>query len=345
MKMFQGLSLNNAMLKTYLQKVFAQGFYPTKSANWYKDKGYIGENLQQQFADFLSKQSKEGARYFKEFQSLSLTRQFIPSGKDNLDSVLITPDSNIAKGKAGYGVYFIFFQGRGEYYESRFRDMIRQAHATGATILGFNPKGFHNSSGHTRKLSDLVDDGTAVIEYLLNKGINHKNIVLQGNSLGAGVQEMVAEYFRLNHGLSFRQINSNSFKNLAAVVAHYYNVPFLEGFFKIFLNYSGWEISPGLDFYKTGPYRMYLRRKDDQTIKGSAEFHSMVDHKSDYKASPEGYKETNKWLNKRNQIIYTGKQEKDPHELGLYLFKINEKEKRSVFYMINKFLEDSKNYL
>lgn len=333
------------MLKIYLRKVFTRGFYPTKSSNWYKNKGYIGENLQQQFADFLSKQSKEGSRYFKEFQSLSLTRQFIPSGEHELDSVLIVPDSKIAKGKPGLGVYIILFQGRGEYYESRFRDMAKQAHATGANIIGFNPKGFHNSSGHTRKLSDLVDDGIAVVTYLLDKGVDHKNIVLQGNSLGSGVQEMVSEHFRLNHGISFRQINGNSFKNLAAVVAHHYNAPFLEKFFKIFLKHSGWEINPGLDFYKTGPYKMYLRRKGDRTITGSAEFHSMVDHKADYASSPDGYKETNKWLNERNQIIYTGKKQKDPHEIGLSLFKIDEKEKRSVFYMINKFLEDSKDYL
>lgn len=333
------------MLKLYLRRLFANKFYPTKYSNWYKEKGYIGEDLQQQFADFLSQQSQKGALYFKEFQSSSLTRQFIPSGKENLDSVLITPHTKIAEGKAGQGVYFILFQGRGEYYESRFRSMARQAHATGATILGFNPKGFNNSSGQTKELSDLVEDGIAVVRFLLNKGVDHKNIVLQGNSLGAGIQEMVAEYFKLNHGINFRQINCNSFKSLAAVVAGHYKVPFMEKLFKLLLIYAGWEIFPGPKFYKTGPYRMYLRRKGDRTISGSAEFHSMVNHKSDYEASPEGYKEINKWLNERNQIIYTGRQKEDPHELGLHLFKINEKGKRSVFYMINKFLEASKGYL
>lgn len=333
------------MLKFCLRRVFACKFYPTKCKNWYEDKGYLGENLQEQFADFLNKQFQKGALYFKEFQSLSLTRQFIPSGKDNLDSVLITPDTKIAEGKAGRGVYFILFQGRGEYYESRFRSMASQAQATGATVLGFNPKGFNNSSGQTNELSDLVDDGIAVVRFLLNKGVDHKNIVLQGNSLGAGVQEMVAEHFKLNYGINFRQINSNSFKSLASVVAGHYKAPFMENFFKLLLNYAGWEISPGSEFYKTGPYRMYLRRKGDRTISGKAEFHSMVNHKSDYDASPEGYKETNKWLNERNQIIYTGQQKKDPHELSLQLFKINEQERRSVFYMINKFLDDSKEYI
>lgn len=333
------------MLKFCLCRVLAYKFYPTKGSNWYEEKGYLGENLQQQFADFLSKQSQDGALYFREFQSLSLTRQFIPSGKDNLDSVLITPHKRISEGKAGQGVYIILFQGRGEYYESRFRSMACQAHATGATILGFNPKGLNNSSGKTNKLLDLVEDGISVVKFLLNEGVNHKNIVLQGNSLGAGIQEMVAEHFKSNHGINFRQINSNSFKSLAAVVSGHYKVPFMENFFKLLLNYAGWEISPGPEFYKTGPYRMYLRRKGDRTISSNAEFHAMVNHKSDYKASPEGYKSINKWLNERNQIIYTGKQKKDPHELGLHLFKINEKDKRSVFYMINKFLESSKGYI
>jgi len=333
------------MFKLYMRNVFTRGFYPTKSTNWYKNKGYVGDDAQQQFADFLGKQSIEGSVYFKEFQSLSFTRQYIPSGVYKLDSVLVTPDSNIAKGKPGEGVYFVLFQGRGEYYESRFRDMARQAHKTGANIMAFNPKGFHNSTGKIRTLSDLVDDGIAVIEYLLDKGVDYKNIVLQGNSLGSGVQEMVSEHFRLNHGISFRQINSNSFKNLASIVANHYKAPFLESFFGMLLKRSGWEIAPGLDFYKTSPYRMYLRRKGDRTIMGGAEFHSMVDHEADYESSPEGYKETNKWLNERNRIIYTGKRQKDPHELGLSLFKIDEEEKRSVFIMINKFLEESKKYI
>ena len=100
------------MFKLYLRKVFTRGFYPTKSANWYKNKGYVGDDEQQQFADFLGKQSIEGARYFKEFQSLSFTRQYIPSGIYKLDSVLVTPDSNIAKGKPGEGIYFVLFQSR-----------------------------------------------------------------------------------------------------------------------------------------------------------------------------------------------------------------------------------------
>jgi hypothetical protein len=285
------------------------------------------------------------ARYYKEFQGLNFARQYIASGDNQLDSVLISPSQKSAEGKAGKDNYFIFFQGRGEYYESRFRDMAVQAQETGASVLGFNPKGFNQSTGKIHGLSDLVDDGIAVIDYLLSKDVDPKKIILQGNSLGSGVQEMVNEYFRLNRGMEFRQINSNSFKNLASVVAYHYKTPFLEWVFKPLLDYSGWEIKTGLDFYKTGPYRMYLRREGDRTIIKGSQFHAKIDHESDYRSSPDGYKETNKWLNERNKIIYAGRRKKDPHELGLSLFAIDEEERRSVFVLINRFLKDSSKYI
>ena len=79
------------MLRFILRRFFASKFYPTQSTNWYKDHNYLGLNLKEQFADFLSKQSQKGAIYFKEFQSLNLKRQFILSGQHILDSVLIKP--------------------------------------------------------------------------------------------------------------------------------------------------------------------------------------------------------------------------------------------------------------
>lgn len=333
------------MLKFCLSKILTKVLYPTKSFNWYINKGYTGKNLHQQFIDFINKQSLEGAQYFKEFRFLNLTRQFIPSIKGNLDSVIITPDSTIIANKPGKGVYFILFQGTGEYYESKFRDMAKQSISTGASVIGFNPKGFGSSSGNTNGFLDLVDDGISVVRHLLNKGILHKNIVLQGNSLGSSVQEIVSEYFKLNHKIYFRQINSNSFKDLPTVLSQYYKMPFLNHFLKKLLNYSGWRISYGLSCYKTGVYKMYLRRKNDRTITEIAEFHSAVNHKEDYESSPEGYRETNKWLNKNNQVHYNGAKKDDPHKLHLFSFRINEKGHPSVFYMINKYLEHSKKYM
>ncbi|PCJ29802.1 MAG: hypothetical protein COA94_00135 [Rickettsiales bacterium] len=330
------------MLQNYLQKYFTKAFYPTPHRNWYKEKGYVGADSSLQFADFLTTQKKnKTSKFHEEFKSLDITRQYVNSGEHKLDSVILTPYKSISRNKPGEGLYFVMFQGRGEYYESRFRDMALQAKETGASVVGFNPKGFHASSGKTQKLYDIVEDGIAIIGFLLEKGIPSNRIIMQGNSLGAGVQEMVSEHYAHVKNIRFRQINSNSFKNLASVLAYHYKAPILERVFSVILKYAGWEISVGAEFYKTGPYRCLLRRKGDRTIGGFAEYNAMVNHQEDYENCSKDYRETNKWLNEHNQLIYTGRSKKDPHALSLHHFAIKGEGKRSVYYLINRYLAAS----
>ena len=330
------------MLQKILRSYFAKIVYPTISANWYNKKGYKGENSDKQFTDFLATQSKKNALFYQEFKSLKLTQQYINSGSNKLDSVLLTPDKSYSTGKPGTGLYFLMFFGSREYYEGRFRDMARQAKATGASVLGFNPKGVNQSTGKTQQLNDIVDDGIAALNYLLQLGISHNQIILQGNSLGAGVQEMVSKHFLTNYGMRFRQINSNSFKTLSAVIAERYRMPFLEVIFSYILQYARWEFTFDSNFYQTGPYRCYMRRKGDKTIvKGAAEYHSMVDPLGDYNNCLEIYRETNKWLNEHSQLIYLGQSKMDPHDLGLHRFKINKGKRHSVYHFINRYLEAS----
>lgn len=333
------------MLKKYLQSFFQNKFYPTNQRNWYQEKGYYGEDMIAIFADFLQKQRQVGAIYYHLFQNINLTRRQINSGSALLDSVIFEPDSAHAAGKAGTGKYIILFQGRGEYYEARFRDAAMAARITGANILVFNPKGLNQSSGETKLLTDLVNDAIAVINYLLVQNIPAKNIILQGNSLGAAVQALAALYFQQNYQLRFRQINSNSFKNLASVIAQYYHLSFTEYFWHKLLTYSGWEITPSQEFYQTGPYRIYLRRKNDQTLKGNCQFHYMVDQERDYKACPAAYREINHWLNSKNQLIYLGPKQQDTHKISLSEFTIDEPAKRNVFELINIFIAESEEFI
>jgi hypothetical protein len=334
---------------SYLRKFFAAYCYPTNSEDWYKSKGYDGQDEQEQFSQFLSSQAQEGSLFYDEFKSVDLKRQFIQSGEYKLDSVLLTPQKKLSLAKNSKNLYFVFFQGRGEFYESRFRDMAIQARETGASVLGFNPKGFKSSIGATERLSDIVDDGIAVIEYLLNQmHLLPRQIILQGNSLGGAVQEMVTEHFRRLYGFNFRQINSNSFKTLAAVIAYHYRLPFLEKIIKLVLNYAEWEITPGKDFYKTGPYRCHLRRLNDRTIAIGAEYNSNIDIESDCTECPSGYRETNRWLYENCQLVYNGNSETDLHFLSLHYFDLpgqEGKNKHSVYKWINRYLEESEQYI
>ena len=332
------------MIREYLQKFFAKEFYPTKSLNWYKNKGYVGANSAAQFEDFVSSQKQSGAIFYNEFQELQFSRNTIISGSDKLDSVLITPEKSISYGKPGEGLYFVMFQGRGEYYESRFRDMARQAQETGASVVGFNPKGFCSSTGATKTLADIVDDGVALIDFLLKRGVSNNQIILQGNSLGGAVIDMVDQHYRANKNMRFRQINSNSFKNLGAVIADHVNRPYLEFFYSFLLKISGWEIVPNKDFYQTGPYRCCLYRYGDKTIKLKAEYNAYINYEKDYELSPKAYRATHKWLNEHSQLVYIGKSNKNPHNMSLSVFKIKEEingKKRSVYFLINRYLEAS----
>jgi len=337
------------MIKNYLRKFFAASFYPTNSEDWYKSKGYDGQDQLEQFSQFLSSQDQEESIFYDEFKSLDLKRQFIQAGEYKIDSVLLTPKKKLSLERNSEDLYFVFFQGRSEFYESRFRDMAIQARETGASVLGFNPKGFKSSTGTTERISDIVDDGIAVVKYLLDQmHLLPRQIVLQGNSLGAAVQEMVTEHFRELYGFRFRQINSNSFKTLAAVVVYHYRLPFLEKIIRLVLNYAEWEITPGKDFYKIGPYRCHLRRLNDRTIAIGAEYHINVDIESDCTQCPIGYRNTNRWLYENCQLVYNGNSETDPHFLSLHYFDLpgaEGKNKHSVYKLINRYIEESGKYI
>ena len=327
------------MIKIFLRKFFCRHIYQPKSKDWYQEKGYIGKDHYERFADFLTQQKKHAAVFYHEFKGLVLSRQFISSGKYFLDTVIISPSTDMPVA----GLCFIFFQGKGEYYELRFRDMAKQCKETGASIVGFNPKGMGCSSGKTQTLSDIVEDGIALINYLLSNKISPDQIILQGNSLGSAVQEMVSQHFKKQKGYIFRQINSNSFKSVGAVIAHYYRLPFLEKILERIIRYSGWEIEIDKDYYTTGPHRCYLRRLNDRTILPRAEYHTMIDHKRDYASCPDYFKETLAWLNAHNLLIYTGEKTKDPHEMSLHHFKVKplpgDKSSFTVYQFINRFIK------
>ena len=337
------------MIKEYLKKYFAKSFYPTRITDWYLSKGYLGKNHQESFASFFSAQKIKGAVFYEEFKSLhNITRQFIKSGNHKIDSVIFIPKINDATYRKN-NLCFVFFQGRNEFYESRFRDMAIQARETNARVLGFNHKGWGSSTGNTETILDLVDDGIAVIKYLLNEmNLSPNQIILQGNSLGAGVQEMVCEHYRRLYGFKFRQINSNSFSSLSAVLASNYHILFLEKIIKMILLYAEWEIIPGKDFYQTGIYRCHFRRLNDRTLAREAEYHSKVDIQKDCRSCPKGYSKTNRFLYNNCHIVYNGDSEKDPHLLSLHLFEIAHKKpenKHSIYSIINLYINQSEKYI
>lgn len=329
------------MLQRFLRNYFCKRLYPTNRTDWYKKKGYVGENDQVIFADFLKRQRQKDSVFYKSFAGLNLKRFKVQSGKNFLDCVEITPEITPNNNKTlkqtiselfsasdnsiNDNRVFILFQGRCEYYESRYRDMAMLSKATGAKVIGFNPKGFHSSTGNTRILMDIVDDGVAVVKHIIKQGYRPEDIIMLGNSLGGAVQEIVCQRLIKEQGLSgFRQINSNSFSSLGAVVAYRKGVPFLEKQISRLLSYAGWEIDVPDSFYEVGTHRIHLRRYQDRTILPGAEYHDKVDIEACLSKIPAQYKEQLSWIISHNQIKVKNQSDKDPHNLSLHHFILKE---------------------
>ena len=264
---------------------------------------------------------------------------------------MISPQTPIDDSLPGKDLVFIMFQGRCEYYELRFRDMAMLCKSTGASVIGFNPKGFHSSTGKTTILQDIVDDGLAVTNYLLVNGYIPGEIIMLGNSLGAAVQQMVCQELEKQKTKGFRQINSNSFKSLSSVIAHRINMTFIESLLHAVQSYAGWEIKVDKSFYTTGPHRCYLSRLNDLTILPGAQYHDSIDYENDISKSPEDYKETNRWLCLYNKLKLQHKIDKDPHKLSLHHFIIknhknhsDQESKVTVYDFINRYITASNKY-
>ena len=350
LKMFKVMiKICDSLFKEASRNYFAKLIYPTYRGDWYKRKGYNGSSHQERFNDFVAKQKLPTATYYEEFKSLKLIRKFIAADDYKIDSVEIKPNKVLSKNKPANGLYILCFQGRSEYYESRFRDMALFARNTGATIIGFNPKGFHASTGKTRILFDIVDDGIVLVEYLLARNIHPNQIILYGNSLGGAVQEMVCRYFRQLKSIDFRQINSNSFRSLAAVFSTNMKMSFLENKLRQLMKYAGWEINYDEDFYKTGVYRCYLMRKGDKVIGQVASFGSRVNTLRDIANAPSEYRRTLKWLNDNSELIPIISNKKDQHILSLCNMCLGIQDQKgeylSVWYFINKYLESSNKFI
>jgi pimeloyl-ACP methyl ester carboxylesterase len=112
-----------------------------------------------------------------------------------------------------YQKYIINFVGNGMCYEHIIDDMKEDANALKANVVGFNLRGVGLSTGKAKSKDDLVTDGIAQVQRLLDQGISPQNITLKGHSLGAGVASLVAKHFhQLKQPINL--FNSRSFSTI-----------------------------------------------------------------------------------------------------------------------------------
>lgn len=120
--------------------------------------------------------------------------EVITHDKAHLDTFEVTHKSQ-ENMDPKYQKYIISFVGNGMCYEVIIAEMKEDAKALKANVVGFNLRGVGQSTGKAKSSGDLVIDGIAQVQRLLDLGVSSQNIMLKGHSLGAGVASLVAEHF------------------------------------------------------------------------------------------------------------------------------------------------------
>jgi hypothetical protein len=167
--------------------------------------------------------------------------------------------------------YLIHFVGNNMGYEDIVDEMEEDAKKLKCHVIGFNLRGVRQSTGHPTSAADLVTDGIAQVQRLLDVGVDAEHVNLKGFSIGAGVATLVAKHFH-DQGKKVYLFADRPFSNLThAGVGHIRTAAkaeehtghtetlggkilgeFAKPFIKIGLNLLKWEMEVA-DAFKTIP--------------------------------------------------------------------------------------------
>ncbi|RUR08404.1 Dot/Icm T4SS effector alpha/beta hydrolase [Legionella sp. km772] len=271
---------SNSFFQNYLKLSVAKLLFPEGDGDWYKKKGYGGEEANgKQFApfdDFLNQQkSNPDANYHTTFQGLNLKLKTEPSqlvsGESCELEVLTCQPEPSSSSKPGTGKHIVYFTGANTYYQACFRDISAAAKETGATVHAFNFPGIGLSSGKVTEANDLVNAGIAVVSSLLKQGIKPDDIILQGDCFGAAVAMEVKKELEGQAGIQVRLIMNNAFKSFKAAVADMIDrtsfIPSLsKSIIKNILELTGWHVTPAQKYIHSDPYQCHIQHEGDQTL-------------------------------------------------------------------------------
>lgn len=215
-----------------------------------------------------------------------------------------------------YQKYVIYFGGNLTHYEYNIDSLKEDARNLKANVVGFNLRGVGKSTGKAQSKDNLVTDGIAQVQRLIDQGVSPENIILNGHSLGGAIATLVAKHF---HGLKqpINLFNSRSFSSITDFLVGYIRLlgkPKLghkerlggivlgwlaKPIIKFVVSLVNWEIDAGSAFKKIPEaYREYIvvrtnkknreKAMDDAVIPHYASIHKALsaerrDRKTDLK--------------------------------------------------------------
>lgn len=193
-----------------------------------------------------------------------------------------------------YQKYIINLVANAMCYEQIIEDMKKDAKALNAHVVGFNFRGVGCSTGKAESKEDLVTDGIAQVQRLLDQGVSPQNITLKGHSLGAGIATLVAQHFhQLEQPINL--FNSRSFSTITNVLVAQIRLNDQRGhkdstigiiggwllypFIKFGVSLTKWEINAGSAF-KSIPeaYRDYIVVRSPKNIRADCIDDPVIPH-------------------------------------------------------------------
>jgi pimeloyl-ACP methyl ester carboxylesterase len=140
--------------------------------------------------------------------------------------------------------YLIYINANAMFLNQNIEDMIGDAKACpNTTVIGFDYRGVGKSTGNPVTQHDLVTDGIAQVQRLLDQGVDPKAITLYGRSLGGAVATLVAKHFH-DLGQTINICNDRSFSAVSNIVKGWLGFVgwVLKPIIKGFLVLAGWEM-------------------------------------------------------------------------------------------------------
>lgn len=112
--------------------------------------------------------------------------------------------------------FIIYLNGNGTHFGYCINDFLLNALELKYNQIAFNFRGTNRLGKGPNSINDLITDGIAQVQRLLNLGVPSKNILLHGHSMGGAIAAKVGEHFQAHH-LPLWVYNDRSFAKLSEV--------------------------------------------------------------------------------------------------------------------------------
>lgn len=180
--------------------------------------------------------------------------------------------------------WIIFLNGNLGCYEGSFVELQSLRDHSQASIYTGNYRGVMYSEGMPTCAKDLQLDGEAMVQYLLNRGVAEKNILLFGWSMGGGVAcAVAAQHKEICLGVN------RSYSSVTDLVKHQQFLkmsPFLRSLSASLIHLLEWEYDNVENFQKVNGRKFMIYHLMDQIIPHLASLPKQLDLRGSDHGSP-----------------------------------------------------------